>query len=69
MKFESTQAQLYDVTFVLESFNDYIRSQPNYNDLKRLVLRLGGSHMQMNFLGSIGHLMAGSGLQELLEVV
>ena len=25
--------------------------------------------MQMSFLGSIGHLMAGSGLQELLEVV
>ncbi len=25
--------------------------------------------MQMSFLGSIGHLMAGSGLQELLEIV
>ena len=25
--------------------------------------------MQMSFLGSIGHLIAGSGLQELLEVV
>ena len=25
--------------------------------------------MQMSFLGSIGHLMAGSGLQGLLEVV
>ena len=25
--------------------------------------------MQMSFLGSIGHLMAGSGLKELLEVV
>ena len=25
--------------------------------------------MQMSFLGSVGHLMAGSGLQELLEVV
>ena len=38
------------------------------SDLKCMVLRLGGFHMQMSFLGSIGHLMADSGLQELLEV-
>ena len=34
-----------------------------------MVLRLGGLHTEMRFLGSIGHLMAGSGLKELLEVV
>lgn len=76
MKFVSTQAQLYDVTPVL-TFDQplywkaltIMRSLPNDSDLKRIVLRLGGFHMQMSFLGSIGHLMAGSGLQELLEVV
>ena len=46
-----------------------IQSQPDDRDLKGMVLRLGGFHMQLSFLGSIGHLMAGSGLQELLEVV
>ena len=45
-----------------------IRSQPDDSDLKCMVLRLGGFHMQMSFLGSIGHLMADSGLQELLEI-
>ena len=46
-----------------------IQSQPDGSDLKGMVLRLGGFHMQMSFLGSIGHLMAGSGLQERIEVV
>ena len=34
-----------------------------------MVLRLGGLHTEMSFLGAIGHLMGGSGLQELLEVI
>ncbi len=34
-----------------------------------MVLRLGGLHTDMSFLSIIGHLMAGSGLNELLEVV
>jgi hypothetical protein len=38
-------------------------------ELQPAVIRLGGFHTQMSFLGSIGHLMDGSGLQELLEVV
>ena len=38
-------------------------------ELKEIVLRLGCFHMQMSFLGSIGNLMAGSGLQEALELV
>jgi len=33
------------------------------------VLRLGGFHTQMSFIGCIGHLMASSGLPELLEAV
>lgn len=37
--------------------------------MKQIVLRLGGLHTEMSFLGSIGHLRRGSGLQELLEVI
>ena len=44
-------------------------NEPPESDLKALVLRLGGFHNQMSFLGAIGHLMSGSGIQELLEVV
>ena len=34
-----------------------------------VILRLGGFHILMSFLGNIGHLIAGTGLQELLEVI
>ncbi|KAG1697184.1 hypothetical protein GQR58_006011 [Nymphon striatum] len=44
-------------------------SEPIGSCIKSIVLRLGSFHLQMSFLGSIGHLMAGSGLQELLETV
>ena len=76
MKFVLSQARWYGATPIL-TFDQplywkaltIIQSQPDGSDLKGMVLRLGGFHMQMSFLGSVGHLMAGSGLQELLEVV
>ncbi len=44
-----------------------IQDEPVSSRLKKIVLILGGFHMQMSFLGSIGHLMIGTGLQECLE--
>ena len=35
----------------------------------KIVARLGGFHTTMSFLGSIGKLMAGSGIEELLAEV
>ncbi len=46
-----------------------IESEPVGSDLKGIVLRLGGFHNEMSFLGSIGSLMANSGLQELFDLV
>ena len=46
-----------------------IRSEPLVSDLRRIVLRLSGFHAEMSFLGCIGHVMASSGLQELLELI
>ena len=46
-----------------------ILSEPDESPIRRIVLRLGAFHMEMSFLGSIGHLMAGSGLKELLELI
>jgi len=46
-----------------------VLSEPTGSILKTSVLRLGDLHTEKSFLDSIGHLMAGSGLQELLEVV
>ena len=70
MKFVSSQARRYDATPIL-TFDQplywkaltIIQSQPDESDLKGMVHRLGGFHMQMSFLDSIGHLMAGSGRQ------
>ena len=44
-------------------------AEPTGSQLSKLVLRLGGFHTEMSFLGCIGHLMASSGLQELLEMI
>ena len=44
-------------------------NEPEGSVLKNIILRLGTFHMQMSFLGCIGYLMGGSGLQEALEVV
>ena len=76
MKVVSSQARRYDATPIL-TFDQPLywkaltifQSQLDGSDLKGMVLRLGRFHMQMSFLGNIWHLMAGSGLQELLEVV
>ena len=46
-----------------------IESEQSWSALKTIVLRLGGLHTEMSFLGCVGHLMAGSGLEQLLEVV
>ncbi len=46
-----------------------ILAQPVGNPVCEIILRLGGLHTQMSFLGSIGHLMAGSGLSELLRLI
>ncbi|CAH3181920.1 unnamed protein product [Porites evermanni] len=48
-----------------------IESEPADSDLRQVVLRLGSFHteMKMSFIGSIGHLIAESGLKELLELI
>lgn len=42
-------------------------SEPEDSDLHSIVLRLRGFHAVMSFLGCIGHIKAGSGLQDVLE--
>ena len=74
--FVTEQAKRYQVTAVI-TFDQplwlkalmIVRSEPQDSELKSIVLRLGGLHTEMSFLGCIGHIMAGSGLQEVLELV
>jgi hypothetical protein len=39
------------------------------SDMRSIILRLGGFHTQMSYLGSIGHITADTGLHEILECV
>ena len=45
-----------------------VDSEPPDSPLRTIVLRLGGFHCEMSFLGCIGKLMSGSGLEQVLEV-
>ena len=59
------------VTFVetLGSHLNIIQTEPANSELCKVIMRLGAFHAEMSFLGSIGHLMAGSGLREVLELI
>ncbi|KAL8558585.1 hypothetical protein ACOMHN_046303 [Nucella lapillus] len=75
LHFVSSVASRYDCTPVL-TFDQplwwrstmIIDEEPPNSPLCSIVLRLGGFHCQMSFLGCIGRLMAGSGLKQVLEV-
>lgn len=46
-----------------------IENEPMSSPIKRIVVCLGGFHLKMSFLGTIGHLMAGTGLDVVLSQV
>lgn len=45
-----------------------IVAQSAHTDLKNVIVRLGGFHLLMSYLGAIGYIMSGSGLEELWSV-
>ena len=44
-----------------------VESEPCDSPLKSIVVRLGGFHSEMSFLGAIGQLMSGSGIEEVIK--
>lgn len=46
-----------------------IQNEPEGSRLKKIILLLGGFHTEMSFLGTIGKLCEGLGLEEILETV
>ena len=77
LHFVSEHARRYVVTPVLtfgqplwwKATTIIVEGAQEDSPLCSVILRLGGFHILMSFLGSIGHLMAGTSLQELLEVI
>ncbi len=76
LSFVSENAKCHSVTPVI-TFDQLLwwkasmilQGEPDYSDLHKIMLRLGGLHVLMSFLGAIGHLMAGSGLHEMLDLI
>ena len=58
----------FDQSLWLKAFN-IIQTEPANSELRKVIVLLGAFHAEMSFLGSIGHLMAGSGLREVLELI
>lgn len=58
----------FDQPLWWKAFN-IVQTEPANSDLHKVIVRLGAFHAEMSFLGSIGHLMAGSGLREVLELI
>ena len=76
LHFVADKAKLYGVTPVLTfdqplwmKAQHIIDAEPSTSRSKNIVLRLGGFHMEMSFLGSTGHIMTETGLKDLFSVV
>jgi hypothetical protein len=46
--------------------DDIVEASP---ELDRIIVRLGGFHLAMSYMGSIGYIMRGSGIEDLWETV
>lgn len=76
LTFAAKQSQLHNqvcvVTFDQPLFwksIDIVESSPAGTIVSDIVVRLGGFHLLMSFLGSVGYIMSGSGIEELWQIV
>ena len=76
MKFISNQAKKYELTPVV-TFDQpldwkamtNIKSADQSDNVSKIILRLEGFHTVTSFLGSIGHVMNGSGLRQVMDLI
>lgn len=48
---------------------DIIAAFDPTSDLSKIVVRLGGFHLLMSFIGGIGYIMSGSGLEDIFKLI
>lgn len=68
LQHKKTDILTFDQPLYWKAYEIKAKKQAN-SDLKKMVLRLGGFHMCLRFLGSIGHIIFGSSLQETFELI
>lgn len=65
LEFASEHARRHSVTPIV-TFDQPLQWKTLDSDLSKIVLRLGGFHTEISFLGCIGSLMAGPGLKVMI---
>jgi len=76
LKLMAEHAQRHGIRYPVVTFDqplwwkayNLILTEPAGGAISNVIVRLGAFHTEMSFLGSVGHLMAESGLKELLEL-
>ena len=76
LHFVCEQSSRYGVTPVLtfdqplfQKATQIVSMSDGSSPLKSIVLRVGAFHTEMSFLGSVGFIMSGSGLQDVLQTI
>ena len=71
-KCEQEEQQTCVVTFdqpLYAKAVDMVAAESSDGKLSSVVIRLGGFHLLMSFMGAVGYIMGGSGLKELWSVI
>lgn len=48
---------------------EIVSAAPEGSKLSKIIVRLGGFHLHMSFLGAIGYIMQGSGIKKVLSLI
>lgn len=48
---------------------EIVSAAPQGSELSKIIIRLGGFHLLVSFMGAIGHIMQGSGMKEVLAEI
>lgn len=71
-KAQALDLQTWFVTFdqpLYQKATEIVKSSKDDDAISKIVTRLGGFHLLLSYLGAIGFIMTGSGLEELLSII
>ncbi|KAE8743265.1 hypothetical protein FOCC_FOCC011145 [Frankliniella occidentalis] len=77
LHFAAEQARIHHQKFCPVTFDqplfwkaaEMVLASPQNSPLRKVIVRLGGFHLLMSFMGSVGNVMSGSGVEDLWATV
>ncbi|KAE8743262.1 hypothetical protein FOCC_FOCC011142 [Frankliniella occidentalis] len=77
LHFAAEQARIHHQKFCPVTFDqplfwkaaEMVSASPQNSPLRKVIVRLGGFHLLMSFMGSVGNVMSGSGVEDLWATV